>query len=397
MYVKTLRLLNFRNYRDVTVELDSDTVVFYGQNAQGKTNLLEAIYLCSCLRSHRTYRDSDLITHGESEYSVGLDFIETAEDNTEYSGFNENISVAYFDTVSKDASRMKPKRVLKHNGMLLSKTQDIVGIFNAVIFAPEDLNIIKDGPSIRRRYIDMLISQIKPSYFNELSIYQKTLLQRNSQLKRMRDGLVTSDHYNIEVWDMALASSAAKIIMTRNDFSIKINKHASNHHLIMSSGKEELNVKYRSVAGISTEDGYEEIQQSIYNKLKGNFNEDVERGSTTHGPHRDDLDISINNESIRSYASQGQQRTAVLSLKIAELEIIATETRSMPVLLLDDVMSELDQTRRKQLLSAIGRAQVILTCTDASHVEPELISMDGGRKIRYFEVSDGTISPSDMV
>ncbi len=396
MYVQGLKLLNFRNYIDLELRFDSDTVILFGQNAQGKTNILEAIYICSCLRSHRTYRDSDLITHGKDEYAIYLDFFEPDGSGFE-NNFTESISVAYYDVVSKDPYRDRPRRIMKHNGMMISRAADIVGVFNAVIFAPEDLNIIKEGPAIRRRYLDMLISQIRSSYFSELLIYQKTLSHRNTQLKRIRDGIELPDYSNIEVWDMALASSASKIIMTRYDFSEKISRKAAERHKMMASGKEEINIRYRSIPGISLESGLEEMQIMVYEKLKNNFYEDVERGSTSYGPHRDDLEISLGGESVRNFASQGQQRTAVLALKIAELEIIAEETGSMPVLLLDDVMSELDETRRRQLISSIGSAQVILTCTDSAHAAPELTSLDPERKVKYFEVSDGSVLPVNMV
>ncbi len=396
MYVRSIKLSNFRNYRELELDFDSDTIVLFGRNAQGKTNILEAIYICSCLRSHRTYKDSELITHGENEYSIYLEFLEPDGFGSR-NDFTEEISVMFYDAVLKDPARDKARRVMRHNGMLVNKTTDIVGVFNAVIFAPEDLNLIKEGPAIRRRYLDILISQIRASYFNELIIYQKTLAQRNTQLKRMRDGIVASDHGNIEVWDMALAASAAKIIMTRSDFTSKIDERASKHHSVMSSEKEVISVRYKTIPGISFDKGLEELQLIIFNKLKNNFYEDIDRGSTSIGPHRDDLELLIDGTSVRSFASQGQQRTAVLALKIAELEIIAEETGSMPVLLLDDVMSELDETRRKQLLSSIGMAQVILTCTDAAHAAPEFVQMNPQRKVRYYEVSEGSVLPVDMV
>lgn len=391
MYISELQLVNFRNYKDLRLKFDSDISVLYGQNAQGKTNILESIYLCSCLRSHRTSKDSDLIAHDESEYRVYLEFFEPDKSGFEPS-FTESLSVVFYDTVSRDPSRSKSKRVMKHNGIVLNKMSDIIGLFNAVIFAPEDLNIIKEGPAARRRYLDILISQIRASYFNELTIYQKILLQRNTLLKQMRDGQSPKEYELLHAWDIALAASASKIITTRYDFTLKINEHASRHHFDMSSGKEKIIVKYKTMSGISFDSNLELLKGDIFEKLKTNFYEDVERGSTVNGCHRDDLEIIINGEPIRIFASQGQQRTAVLALKIAELEIINDETGSMPVLLLDDVMSELDETRRSQLLSSIGDAQVILTCTDKSHAAQDFLNKNPQRTVKYYHVTDGCVS-----
>ncbi len=391
MVIRELQLTHFRNYRDLKLTFDSDISVLYGQNAQGKTNILEAIYLCSCLRSHRTSRDMDLIAHSESDYGVYLEYCEPDPSRIEPT-FTESLSVTFYDAVAKDPARQKSRRVMKHNGIALSRMGDMIGLFNAVIFAPEDLNIIKEGPSARRRYMDILISQIRASYFNELTIYQKVLMQRNALLKQMRDGMSLRDYELLYSWDCALAESASKIMSTRADFAAKICKNASKHHSDMSSGKEMIDVKYRTMAGISLDGSLDDIRKGILDKLKGNFSEDVERGSTGSGCHRDDLEITIDGEPIRVFASQGQQRTAVLALKIAELEIICQETGSMPVLLLDDVMSELDETRRGQLLASIGSAQVILTCTDKSHAAQDFLSRSPGRTVRYYHVLDGSIS-----
>jgi DNA replication and repair protein RecF len=392
MVIRELQIANFRSYKDLTLCFDTDITVLYGQNAQGKTNILESIYLCSCLRSHRTSRDSDLITHDESEYRVYLEFQESDDSFDDSStSFRENLCVVFYDVVSRDPNRTRSRRVMKHNGMLLTRMSDIIGLFHAVIFAPEDLNIIKEGPSVRRRYMDILISQIRASYFNELTIYQKILMQRNALLKQMRDGQSPRDPELLHSWDWALSASAAKIMTTRADFVAKIHEHASRHHYAMSSGKENINVKYKTLSGITFDKKLEEIQQDIFDKLKTNFNEDVDRGSTMNGCHRDDLEILINGESIRVFASQGQQRTAVLALRIAELEIIGEETGNTPVLLLDDVMSELDETRRNQLMASIGNAQVILTCTDRSHAAQDFLSEYPSRTVRYYKVEAGRV------
>lgn len=412
MQVCGIQLNNFRNYNELSLKFDSDISVFYGENAQGKTNILEAIYLCSCLRSHRTSKDIEMISHNETDFDVVLNYIDDNQissykknnnNNKDDQGFTimqsnneepfvETISVSYYESITGDPNRVKNKRVIKHNGILLPRMSDLMGLFHAVIFAPEDLMMIKEGPATRRRFVDILISQIRASYFSELGNYNKILIQRNSLLKQIRDGRVERDYELLVVWDIALAMSAAKIIATRLDFTKKISEIASKYHKEITSGKEEIYVKYKTISGITINDSVDIIKNKIEEKLKSMFYEDVERGSTIYGPHRDDLEISLDGEGIRPFASQGQQRTAVLSLKMAELEIIKMETGDTPILLLDDVMSELDSTRRKMLLSSIGNAQIILTCTDQSHVVEDFINETPSRTIRYYHVQNGTVS-----
>lgn len=391
MQISSIKLTNFRNYRELNLEFDSDINVLYGENAQGKTNILEAIYLCSCLRSHRTSKDSDLISHEADGYEVFMEYYDS-ENKGFTPFFLENIKVKYQEAVPGDPNRTKSKRIISHNGMVLPKISDLMGLFHAVIFAPEDLMLIKEGPANRRRFVDILISQIRVSYFNELCNYNKILAQRNSLLKQMKDGKIERDYEQLVVWDISLAQSASRIIATRMDFTEKIGKIASKYHKEISSGKEEIYVKYKTISGISSKDSVETINNKILEKLKTIYNEDVDRGNTIYGPHRDDLEISLDGTGIKPFASQGQQRTAVLSLKIAELEIIKNETGSTPVLLLDDVMSELDYNRRKLLLSSIGNAQILLTCTDRSHIADNFISGTTNRTIQYFHVENGNVS-----
>lgn len=399
MRVTGIHLLKFRNYNDLCIDIDADISVFFGENAQGKTNILEAVYLCSCLRSHRTSKDNEMIAHGSAEYEVDLSFYDSDREKslqiTENGGkeerYIENVSVSYHESIPGESIRTKNKRRVRHNGIILDRLSDFIGLFHAVIFAPEDLMMIKEGPAIRRRYVDILISQIRASYFSDLLTYNKILMQRNSMLKQMREGKEKKDYELIIIWDLSLAQVAARIITTRYYFVDKIGEIASKYHNIISSGKEEINVKYRTMAGISNKDNEEEVNIKVLEKLKYIFKEDIERGNTMYGPHRDDLEISLDNEGIKPFSSQGQQRTAVLSLKIAELEIIRMETGKTPVLLLDDVMSELDSKRRKMLLSSIGEAQIILTATDQSHIEKDFLKETDGRSIHYYKVISGQV------
>ncbi len=404
MQVCGVHLNNFRNYTELDLTMDSDISVFYGENAQGKTNVLEAIYLCSCLRSHRTSKDADMIAHGETFFDVQLEYMEDSREETGASKgeaicapFVETLSVTYYEAVPGDPNRIKNKRVLRHNGIVLPRAAALMGLFHAVIFAPEDLMLIKEGPSNRRRFLDILISQIRASYFSELWIYNKILNQRNNLLKQIRDGRAERDYEQMAVWDIELAKSAGKIIANRMYFAKKIGEIAAKYHRDITSGKEEIYVKYKTISGIGNEESVEVIRDLIIERLKSMYYEDIERGNTLYGPHRDDLEISLDGEGIRPFASQGQQRTAVLSLKMAELEIIRMETGDTPVLLLDDVMSELDSKRRKMLLASIGNAQIILTCTDRSHIMEEFLEESPQRTLRYYNVQKSTIEAVEKI
>jgi len=390
MNIIDLALSNFRNYKEVSINFGSDVSVLYGENGQGKTNILEAVYLCSCLRSHRTSKDSDLISHDKNFYNVKINYFEK-KDEKGSPLFVENIDILYSENKNESSFVNKSGRLLKYNESKVERNSEIIGLFNSVIFAPEDLYIIKDGPSARRRFLDLMISQIRVSYFKELNKFQKILLQRNSLLKQMRDSKSEKDYDQIIVWDIAYAKSCSRIIKTRMYFIEKISEIASNCHKNISYGKEDIIVKYKTISGIDFNKTEEEINLILLKKLKTMFYEDIEKGNTTCGPHRDDMEITINGELIRVFASQGQQRTAVLSLKIAELEIIKKETGKCPVLLLDDVMSELDKNRRKTLLESVGDAQIILTCTDKSHIEEDFLSENKHRDIKFFEIQNGKI------
>lgn len=382
MRIRSIRLENFRNYENQTIPVQSGINVLYGSNAQGKTNVLEAIYLCACARSHRTSRDQDLIRHQADQYQISLSF-----ENEQ--GYLEEIVIRYLDAVPGDPLRLRPVRQIFHNGVKLDRVGEMMGLFHAVIFAPEDLMLVKEGPATRRRYLDLLITQLKPTYFQDLQLYVRLLAQRNKLLKTIREDknfiyrnksidsgqdqdteteAVDPMFMQLDIWDQSLARCAARLIHVRFLFTGRIAKEAEDALTRISSGKEKLSVNYKTVSGIKPEMGIEEIAVLFEKKLKTMINEDVLRGNTGLGPHRDDLEILLNGELLKPYASQGQQRSVVLSLKMAELAIIREEIQELPVLLLDDVMSELDLHRRNCLLSGIDQAQVFVTCTDRTHV-----------------------------
>ena len=393
MQVRQIELIHFRNYSEQTITVQPDINVFFGANAQGKTNILEAVYLCACARSHRTSRDSDLILQGQDLYRIRLKY---ALQN----GQEEEIEIDYLDAVTQDPLRMKPVRQIYQNGVKLEKVGDLMGLFHAVIFAPEDLMLIKEGPSTRRRFLDLLISQVRPTYFQDLQRYSRLLQQRNKMLKDLRELQNESIRDQLEVWDLSLAQCAARIIAQRLSYTQRLTQVAEKSHSTISSGKEKLNVKYKTISGISINDGIPELTDKLYRKYKTNVYDDIQKGLTSVGPHRDDLELVLNDEPMKPYASQGQQRSAVLSLKLAELEIITEDIGERPVLLLDDVMSELDADRRRCLLESIEQAQVFVTCTDANHVVADIREAEvhpartsQERQFSFFEVEAGHVTP----
>ncbi len=374
MQVSKISLKNFRNYQEQSIQLASGTNVFIGQNGQGKTNILEAIYLCACARSHRTGKDVDLIRDGADFYQVEIDFESDKQSE-------RSIKIIY---------QTKPRQVreIYYCGLKQDKISDFFGLFHAVIFAPEDLMLIKEGPAIRRRFLDLLISQIKPLYFKNLQSYQFFLKQRNQllkNLKEMQQALkqkgqdLTEENYRfnllqLTIWTEKLAEVLAKIIKVRQLYIDKIEKIAQMSLLAISDGQENLKINYKTVAGINPYAEEKEIYKDLLQRYNRQIDDDIFRGNTASGSHRDDLDMLIDGDLLKDRGSQGQQRSAVLALKLAELQIIEEETGEKPVLLLDDVMSELDQKRRARLLSSFESNQVIITCTDLSQIYP---SFDG--------------------
>ena len=436
MIIKRIELRYFRNYVSLNIGTEPGINVFYGDNAQGKTNILEAVYLCACARSHRTAKDNELIYHSSqnqtvnsendqnqsndqnqtddekqiddrfasidpftNQYDIKLTFLNRDQQE-------ETIELRYLDAIAGDPQRNRAIRQVLHNGVKLDKISDLMGLFHAVIFAPEDLMLVKEGPATRRRYLDLLISQIRPTYFIRLQQYAKYLQQRNKLLKDLREKSFRSkskpeedDLMQLDVWNQALAQQGAGLIEQRLRFTEKIAELAGKAQHQISSGKEKLYVKYRTIAGIKPDMNYQTIYDLYYNKLKSMVYDDIEKGTTGSGPHRDDLELSLDGDGMKSFASQGQQRSAVLALKLAELSILRQETGEMPVLLLDDVMSELDGNRRASLLDNIHDAQVFVTCTDAQQVVREIrreqqfsdTSLENLNRFSYYHVRDGHV------
>ena len=343
MYIKSVKLENFRNYKVCEVELFPYLNVFVGSNAQGKTNFLESIYLSSIGKSPKTSKEKDLIKWNEK--IARIDIVVKKE------FFEEEIEIFL---------RSDNKKSIKINGINIRKIGDLIGELPVVYFAPDEIGLIKDGPSFRRRFMDIDISQLNKNYFYLLCKYEKLLSERNKLLKQTRNYENLLD--TIDLWDVQLSDTASKIIYCRLDFIEKIQNPAKETHSRITDNKEDLVISYQ---GINLK-SINEIKERLYKSYKEKLKSDYELGFTSVGPHRDDIEIKINGIDIRNFGSQGQQRLATLSIKIAELSLFENKLKEKPILLLDDVLSELDTKRCKNFLDEIKNYQTILTTTKFS-------------------------------
>ena len=363
MRVTQLSLRNFRNYDTVTLAPDSGVTVFCGPNAQGKTNILEAIHLCCIGRSHRTSRDEELIRWGERTARVQL--LSAQADGT------HDISVV----IGKDAKKKKTVRI---GARQAERIGELLGHVCGVLFSPEDLAIVKFGPAERRRFIDMQLSQLRPAYFYALQRAVRTLNQRNALLKEIARN--PSLLPTLDMWDEQLAATGAQIAASRREAVFKLGELAAQAHASLTEGREHLALRY-----ISQVEDAPDSADRLLARLHDARSEDLRRMTTTVGVHRDDIAISIDGKEARTFASQGQQRSAVLALKLAQLDLAAAERGEAPVLMLDDVMSELDPGRRRQLIERIDRVQTFVTCTDLS-------DLAGARQGMICHVENGRLS-----
>lgn len=336
--IKSLKLKDFRNYELLHLELDGSTNIFYGNNAQGKTNILEAAYLCGTTKSHRGTKDRDMIRFGQEESHI--------EAVVEKRGVPYQIDI--------HLKKNSPKGIAV-NKMPIRKAGELFGIVHIVFFSPEDLNIIKNGPSERRRFIDLELSQLDKVYLSHLTNYNRIVNQRNHLLKEIarQDGRKTSLEETLDIWDMQLSGYGEKIMKARKKFICQVNDIISEIHGKLTGGQEKIQVIYEpDVKG-----------ESFADALKRNRERDLRMKSTGCGPHRDDMCFVTNGIDIRKFGSQGQQRTAALSLKLSEIELVRLVVKDTPVLLLDDVLSELDKYRQNYLLDNIHDIQALITCT----------------------------------
>ncbi len=360
MIISELHLSNFRNYNHLDLKFHPNLNIFVGQNAQGKTNIAESIYFLALTRSHRTHADRELIAWEQKEMLVSGTIIKK---NT---------------TVPLEITLTLKGRIAKVNHLKENRLADYIGHLNVIMFAPEDLAIIKGAPSVRRRFIDMEIGQIRPVYLYDLMRYNKTLKERNSYLKFDASKI---DPNFLDVLDDQLVEYGEKVMNHRKQFISSLTEISADLHNHLSHGQEKLNIVYA-----------QNVKTDFADELKQARQKDQFRAQTSVGPHRDDLQFFINDINVSNFGSQGQQRTTALSVKLAEIELIYQETGEYPVLLLDDVMSELDNQRQLDLLSlVIGKTQTFITTTTLDHLQhlPD--------KMTVFEVECGRITEQDSM
>ena len=368
MIIKSLELSNFRNYNFLNMEFDSGTNILYGDNAQGKTNILEAIFVSATTKSHKSSKDKDIVNFKEEEAHIRT--------YLEKEGIETRVDMHLRKSKSKG---------IAIDGVKLKKAAELLGVLNVIFFSPEDLSIIKNGPSERRRFVDMELCQLDNFYLYNLNHYNKIVNQRNKLLKDLY--INPSLRETLNIWDMQLVSFGSKIIERRIKFVDQLNEIICDIHKNLSGGKEFLKIVYEPEVTI---EDYE-------NKIFHNQERDIKLKMTTVGPHRDDFSFMVTKLDeegnfiedpidIRKFGSQGQQRTAALSLKLSEIELVKKITKDTPVLLLDDVLSELDSNRQNYLLNSIGDIQTIITCTGLDEFINNRFQIN-----RVYKVSNGSV------
>lgn len=357
MQIKKLKLKNFRNYNYLDINLNESTNIFYGDNAQGKTNLLEAIYMLATSKSHRRAKDNEMISFGKDEAFI----------SGYYKDENQDFSI---DIHLKE----KKSKGIAINKIPLSKNNDLMGQVNVIVFSPEDLSIIKSSPQKRRNFIDSELCQLSKIYLYNLTLYKKTLNQRNILLKAINKNKHLEK--TLSVWDIQLAKYGSEIIKERKKFIKDLSKIASKKLLDITNKKEKLEISYDFNIDVD----------NILDALAQNHQKDIIKMSTTIGPHRDDLNFFINNINVKTYGSQGQQKTVALVLKISEIELVKNNFNKSPILLLDDVLSELDRNRQSLLLNLVKDNQTIITCTGLKEFIENKFNMHS-----VFMVKDGYV------
>ncbi len=358
MIINYIELANYRNYGSLQISFDKGVNILYGDNAQGKTNILEAIYLSATTKSHKGSKDKEIIKFNEDESHIRSQITRHEMDYR----------------VDMHLHKFKSKGIAI-NGQKIKKASELIGLLNVVFFSPEDLSIIKDGPSERRRFIDMELCQLDKTYLYNLNQYNKVLNNRNKLLKDIIFNPSLKE--TLDIWDNQLVHFGCEIINRRASFIEELNSIIYDIHYKLSGGREELVLAYDP-----------DIDKEIFAaKVRINRERDLKLSQTTSGPHKDDCIFKIGDCDIRKYGSQGQQRTAALSLKLSEIELVKRVTKDTPVLLLDDVLSELDSNRQNHLLNSIGDIQTIITCTGLDDFINNRFEIN-----KIFKVTAGTVT-----
>ena len=358
MFVESVELKNYRNYEELHMEFDPGTNVLYGDNAQGKTNVLESVYLCATTKSHRGSKDKEIIRFSQDESHIKMMI---RKDGVPY-------------RIDMHLKKNKTKGIAI-NGLPIRRASELFGIVNVVFFSPEDLNIIKNGPAERRRFVDLELCQLNRLYVHALAQYNRTLIQRNRLLKELSFKPELLD--TLDIWDMQLAEYGTKVIESRKQFIRQVNQIIADIHYRLTGGRERIELSYESSLG----------SLSLEQALKKNRERDIRMKSTSVGPHRDDLCFLSGDLDIRKFGSQGQQRTAALSLKLSEIELVKEVIKDTPILLLDDVLSELDKHRQNYLLDSIHDIQTVITCTGLDEFVNHRFSIN-----KIFRVSSGSVT-----
>jgi len=364
--IASIVLNHFRNYETLQLTLDAHLTILYGENGQGKTNIVEAIYLCATGKSHRTSKESELLKFGSETFDV---FLRLEKEN-----YPREIEIKW---------NAEHKKQITINEIPIMKMGELIGTLNVVLFAPEDMAIVKEGPANRRRFIDIAYCQIKNSYFYHLQQYGKILKNRNAILKNI--SLTGKENDTLAVWNESLADVGSKIVLERVRFVAQLSGLVNKWHCALSDEKENLVMSYDGTFSVAETDELAQIKERFLEKLEMSYKKDVALQTTTVGPHRDDFLLLLDGKEIRHFGSQGQQRTAVLALKLAEVDVMISETGEMPVLLLDDVLSELDRKRQELLLNSVKGIQTVITCTNKDMIKIK------DKNVRFFEVKNGQI------
>ncbi|MDF2921092.1 MAG: recF [Paenibacillaceae bacterium] len=369
MFLQKLSLAHYRNYQHVELATAGTVNVFVGPNAQGKTNLLESIFVLALTKSHRTHQDRELIGWDQEQAVI------YGEVDKKYGPCKLQLQIS---------PQGKKARI---NGLEQKKLSGFIGAINVVMFAPEDLEIVKGAPGVRRRFLDMEIGQVHPGYLHDITQYQKVLIQRNNYLKQNGGPGAARHSGMLDVWNEQLAGFGVKIMKKRQSFIEKLERWAKTIHSGITGGQETLQIVYKpSFGGLAEQDEPILFQQFMI-KLSEMRDQELRRGTTLAGPHRDDMLFYINGKEAQTYGSQGQQRTTALSVKLAELELMNDEVGEYPLLLLDDVLSELDRSRQTQLIETIqDKVQVFITTTGMESVDLARI-----KNLNVFQVQEGRI------
>ncbi len=367
MIVNKLIIKNYRNFKYAEAQLNDSLNIFIGDNGQGKTNLMESIYIASIGRTFRLNSENELINFFENKSSVEIHLIKN----------NYNIKIEILLEKNK-------KKLVFINGVKLDKTSEMIGVLNNVIFTPDDMKIIKGSPVERRKFVNIDISQIKPKYKYLLNKYKKVTTERNLILKNYYTKYENKDIINI--WNDYLVNIGTEISIYRNEYIKKLKNYATDIYSNISGNKEKFDIIYYSNIG-SIDTDKDEIKKIFHEKINSNFNNEVLRGTSLYGPHKDDVIIKINDKECKYFGSQGQQRSAILALKLAEIEIIKEEVGEYPILLLDDVLSELDNKRKSFLIEHIKGIQTIITSTD----DHDLNNLTKNFNKKVFYINEGKI------